>query len=317
MERVLARLETSYIRFDRLLGGRLSLLVRTALAFGRDDGAIMSRSIAYYALFSFFPLLLILISVSTTVLTASQVQEVILDFVEQYLPAAGRLVQANIQQLLDSRNAIGVLALVGLLWSASGVFSALYRSVNRAWGNTPADLFWTEKLFALAVVLVVGLLLVATILYGTAVSVVRGWQLEVFGWQPFADPGTGRLVGWLSALIPALGSVAVFTTLYRAIPRTKVRWRDVWFGGLVAGLAWVASSQLLTWYISSFARYSLIYGSVGAIIAFLLWSYVSAMILLLGAEFTAQYTLWRQEGRPLESRPFREWVEEWSRNSSG
>jgi membrane protein len=317
MERVLARLETSYIRFDRLLGGRLSLLVRTALAFGRDDGAIMSRSIAYYALFSFFPLLLILISVSSSVLTASQVQEVILDFIEQYLPAAGRLVQANMQQLLDARNAIGVLALIGLLWSASGVFSALYRSVNRAWGNTPADLFWTEKLFALAVVLVVGLLLVATILYGTVVNVVRGWQLEVFGWQPFADPGTGRLVGWLSALIPALGSVAVFTILYRIIPRTKVRWRDVWFGGLVAGLAWVASSQLLTWYISSFARYSLIYGSVGVIIAFLLWSYVSAMILLLGAEFTAQYTLWRQEGRPLESRPFRQWVEEWSRNESG
>jgi membrane protein len=246
------------------------------------------------------------------VLTASQVQEVILDFFEQYLPAAGHLVQANIQQLLGARNAIGVLALIGLLWSASGVFSALYRSVNRAWGNTPAELFWTEKLFALVVVLVVGLLLVATILYGTVVNVVRGWQLEVFGWQPFADPGTGRLVGWLSALIPALGSVTVFTILYRTIPRTKVRWRDVWFGGLVAGLAWVASSQLLTWYISSFARYSLIYGSVGAIIAFLLWSYVSAMILLLGAEFTAQYARWRREGRPLESRPFREWVEEWS-----
>jgi membrane protein len=311
MERAVARLESSYIRFDRLLGGRLSLLVRTALAFGRDDGAIMSRSIAYYALFSFFPLLLIMISVSSSVLTARQVQEVILEFVEQYLPAAGRLVQANMQQLLDARNTIGVLALIGLIWSASGVFGALYRSVNRAWGNTPAELFWTEKLFALLVVLIVGLLLVATILWGTLVNVVRGWQLEVFGWQPYADPATGRLIGWLSALIPAFGSVAVFTILYRTIPRNMVRWRDVWLGGLLAGLAWVAASQLLTWYISNFARYSLIYGSVGAIIAFLLWSYVSAMILLLGAEFTAQYAQWRREGRPLESRPLREWVEEW------
>jgi membrane protein len=261
MERVVTRLERSYIGLDRLLGGRLSLLVRTTLAFGRDDGAVMSRSIAYYALFSFFPLLLILISESSSILTASQVQELILEFVEQYLPAAGRLVKANIEQLLGARNAIGALALVGLLWSASGVFSALYRSVNRAWGHTPAELFWTEKLFALAVVLVVGLLLVATILYGTVVNVLRDWHLEVFGWQPFADPGTGRLVGWLSALIPAIGSVTVFTTLYRAIPRTDVRWRAVWLGGLAAGLAWVASSQLLTWYISNFARYSLIYGS--------------------------------------------------------
>ncbi|MFC2046167.1 YihY/virulence factor BrkB family protein [Chloroflexota bacterium] len=312
MERAVVRLEGIYLRFDHLLGGRLSLLAWTALAFGRDNGATMSRSIAYFALFSFFPLLLILISLSSSVLTAREVREVILDSIQQYLPAAGELVEANMQQLLDARSAIGVLALVGLLWSASGVFSAIYRSVNRAWGNTPAELFWTEKLFALVVVLGVGLLLVATVLYGTVVSVIRGWQLEVLGWQPFADPGTGRLVGWLSALIPALVSVIIFTTLYRTVPRTRVAWRDVWFGGLIAGLIWVASSQLLAWYISSFARYSLIYGSVGAIIAFLLWSYVSAMILLLGAEFTAQYTQWRREGRPLESRPFRQWVEDWS-----
>jgi membrane protein len=68
--------------------------------------------------------------------------------------------------------------------------------------------------------------------------------------------------------------------------------------------------------LSNFARYSLIYGSVGAIIGFLLWSYLSAMILLIGAEFTAQHTAWRRAGRPVEPRPLGEWMGDWSKEPS-
>ena len=84
-------------------------------------------------------------------------------------------------------------------------------------------------------------------------------------------------------------------------------------GGLMAGLIWEAARRLYAWYLASFASYSLIYGSVGAIIGFLLWSYLSAMIVLLGAEFTAQHTYWRRAGHPVESQPPSQWIEEWSK----
>jgi membrane protein len=87
----------------------------------------------------------------------------------------------------------------------------------------------------------------------------------------------------------------------------------VWLGGLLAGSIWEGARQVFAWYLSNFARYSLIYGSVGAIIGFLFWAYLSAMIMLLGAEFAAQYTAWRQAGRPVESRPFSQWLNEWSK----
>jgi membrane protein len=132
------------------------------------------------------------------------------------------------------------------------------------------------------------------------------------GWQPLVHPAADRLVGWLSTLVPLLLSVAAFILMYRTIPRTHVRWRDVWLGGLIAGLIWEAGKQVFAWYVSNFASYSVIYGSVGAIIVFLLWCYLSGQLLLLGAEFTAEVSRWRRAGRPLETRLLREWMADWS-----
>lgn len=313
MKRTQRWLDDFYGTADRWLGGRLTLLLRAVLAFDQDDGAVISRSIAYYALFSFFPLLLLLLSVSSFLLATDEAAAVVVEFVNVYMPGAATIVQDNIEQVLRARNTVSIVALVGLLWSATGVFSAIYRAVNRAWGNPKSELFWTEKLFGLVIVVIVGLLLVATTLFSTFVSIVRSWDLAILDWQPFAEPATGRLLGWLSALVPAFVSVLVFLLIYRTMPRNRVRWRDVWLGGLLAGVMWEAARQVYTWYLANFARYSLIYGSVGAIIGFLLWSYLSAMILLLGAELTAQHTWWREAGHPVEKQPLSGWLDEWQK----
>jgi membrane protein len=313
VERLQGWLDRVYLRLDRLLGGSLTLLIRTGLAFNQDDGAVISRSIAYYALFSLFPLLLVLISVGSSILTAGATQETILALVERIIPVARDLVQDNIEQVLEAQSTVGVLALLGLVWSASGVFMAIYRAVNRAWGNPKSQLFWSEKLFGVAVVLIVGLVLLATTLYSTILDLLRGWQGAFFDWELPAGIQTSQLWDWLSTLLLPLITAVTFVILYRTIPRNRVTWRDVWLGGLVAGLSWEAARRLYTWYLSSFSRHSLIYGSVGAIIGFLLWSYLSAMILLLGAEFTAQHTAWRRAGRPIESRPLSQWMSSWSK----
>ena len=313
MKRLSSWLDRAYLAVDRRLGGRLTVLVKTALAFDQDDGAIISRSIAFYALFSLFPLMLVLVSLAGSVLASTEAQELVLELVGEYIPSATSLVKDNIEQVLEARGTVGIIATIGLVWSASGVFTAIYRSVNRAWGNPKSELFWSEKLFGIGVVFVVGLLLVATTLFGTVLSIVREWQSAVFGWQPFSDPGSGRLWGLMSALIPPLTSTVAFIVLYRTIPRNRIRWRDVWLGGLIAGLVWEAARRLYTWYLANFARYSLIYGSVAAIIGFLLWAYLGAMIMLMGAEFTARHTEWRRDGRPIERRPPSQWISEWSK----
>lgn len=309
-------LDRGYLGADRRLRGWPTLFLRTVLAFDQDDGAIVSRSIAYYALFSLFPMLLVLLSVTSSLLVDNQAKQVIVDFVNNYLPIATAMIQENFQQMLKAQSTVSILATLGLLWSASGVFTALYRAVNRAWGNPKSQLFWSEKLFGLAVVLLVGLILVATTFYNSIVSLLRSWQLSYFDWVPLSDSQSSQLWGWFSTLLLPLITVVMFIILYRTVPRNRVTWRDVWLGGLIAGVIWEVARRLYVWYLSSFANYSLIYGSVGAIIGFLLWAYLSGMILLLGAEFTAQQTAWRRAGQPIESQPLSQWIDEWSKDSS-
>ncbi len=312
IQRLQNQFEGWYTRLDCRLGGRLSLLVRTALAFDQDDGPLVARSLAYYALFAVFPAILALIVVSSAVLESEEVREAVTTLAVEYMPIAGDLVAANLEHLLRTRETVGLFALVGLIWSASGVFSAIFRSVNRAWGIPKSKLFLSEKLYGLLTMFAVGMVIILTLSIGPVVSLVRAWRGSVLGWQPLINPGTDRLVGWLSALLPPLLSVGAFMVMYRTMPRARVQWRDVWLGGLIAGLIWDAGKQIFGWYVGNIASYNVIYGSVGTIIAFLLWCYLSGQLLLLGAEFTAEYSRWRHAGRPVETRPLREWMADWS-----
>ena len=313
MDRIGRWLDRLYFGIDRRLKGWPTLLVRTGLAFTQDEGAIVSRSIAYYALFSLFPLLLVLISVVSSVLADESALQAVIDLLESILPISTGLARRNIEQVLAARGTVNLVAGLGLVWSASGVFTAIYRAVNRAWGNPKSRMFWTGKLFGLSVVFVAGLVLLASTLVSTSVSVLQSWEGTIFGWQPFSGPEIAALWGRLSVFVPPLISVVTFMVLYRTIPLNRVTWRDVWLGGLTAGLIWEAARQIYAWYLANVATYSLIYGSVGAIIGFLLWAYLSAMILLLGAEFTAQHATWRQSGSPVESAPLSQWVRDWSK----
>jgi membrane protein len=314
-ERLKARFENLYARLDRRLGGWVSLLVRTGLAFGRDGGPLAARSIAYYAVFAVFPALLALLAVASAVLGSEEAQESVMALVEQYAPMALDVVSANLEQLLAMSGTVGLIALVGLLWSASGVASALFQAVNRAWGVQSPRLVLTGRLYSLAMIFVAGAFLLLALSLGHIVDLVRAWQLPVLGWQPSAQPGTDRLVSWLATLAPALFSVCAFVLIYRTMPRARVGWREVWLGGLIAGLIWEAGKQIFSWYAGNVANYDAIYGSVEAIIAFLLWCYISGQIILLGAEFTAEYSRWRRAGRPVEVRPLVEWIAGWERTS--
>jgi membrane protein len=313
MDRIGKWLDQLYFGLDRRLKGWPTLLVRTGLAFDQDEGAVVSRSIAYYALFSLFPLLLVLISVASTILADEEALRTVIELFERTLPISADLAQEGVEQALAARGTVNVIAGLGLLWSATGVFTAMYRAVNKAWGNPKSRLFLKEKLFGLAVVLIVGLILLGSTLLSTAASVLQRWEGTIFGWQPFSSPEMAALWGNLSTFVPPVISVVTFIILYRTIPLNRVAWRDVWLGGLIAGLIWEAARQIYTWYLANVATHSLIYGSVGVIIGFLLWAYLSAMILLIGAEFTAQHTAWRKAGRHVESAPLSQWMNEWSK----
>jgi membrane protein len=148
---------------DKRLGGWLSLLRATGRAFQNDDGSTMAAAIAYYALFSFFPVVLLMITVSSFFFTSATAQKEVIAWAERYIPASGDLIRANIGQILRVRGTVSIVALLGLLWSASGVFTALDRVINRAWDVSELRPFWQQKLLAFGMIVGAGGLLLVSI----------------------------------------------------------------------------------------------------------------------------------------------------------
>jgi membrane protein len=251
----------------------------------------MAAAIAYYALFSFFPVVLLMITVSSFFFSSETAKQEVIVWVERYMPASGNLIKANLGQILRVRGTASLVALLGLLWSASGVFTALDQAVNRAWDVTELRPFWRQKLLAFGMILGAGGLLFLSILSTTFFNVIRRLHLPLTGWQ--------LLGNLLSTLLPVTLTVSIFLLLYKILPNTTVRWSDVWLGALLTGLGWELAKYLFTWYLANFASYNLVYGSVALIIAFLAWSYYTGVILILGAEFTAEFAKTRRARKGL------------------
>jgi membrane protein len=287
-----ARLKQIYYKLDPYMGGLLRIFQHTIISYGQDDGPALAASIAYYALFSFFPLILLLLAVSSTLINSTEAQEKVVVFVESFLPTAGDLVRNNIATVLRARGAVGTLAMLGLFWSASSVFTAMDRAINRAWGATDRRSFWQQKILALAIVVSVGLFFFLSNLITTAYNLLMSIRLPWLGIELFNNSFGQR---WLPLLAPTLLDYVVFMMLYRLLPVVRVRWREVFPGALVAGTAWQIAKFGFNLYLRNFARYNLIYGPVTTIIVFLVLTYIAAVILVMGAEFAAAWTHSRRE----------------------
>ena len=178
-----------------------------------------------------------------------------------------------------------------MLWAAMGVFGALTSAVNHAWGVEKPPGFFHHKLIAFVMCLSAGFLLVVALLLISAVQVS-----ETHWFTSMADrwPWVGEARGMMVRNAPTPIFIFVVGLIYYYAPNAKVRLRDVWVGALIAGLLWRAAFGLLSWYLRDLSRLS-IHGSVGTVIAFLAWVYVSAVILLYGAEVSAAYARLRKQ----------------------
>lgn len=294
MNALKTRLQQIYHRLDQLTGGLPRIVQRTIAAYGKDNGPALAASIAYRALFSFFPLALLLLALSSNLVNSTEAQQQVVTFVESFLPTAGALVRNNVAAVLARRGAVGTLAALGLIWSASSVFSAIDRAINRAWDATVRRPFWQQQALALTIVLGIGLLFFLSTLTTTLFNLLQHVRLPGLGIEPFNNHQWQRL---LSLAGPTLMDYTVFFALYRFLPVVRVRWQEVLPGALATGTAWQLAKAGFNLYVRNFARYSLVYGSLTAIIVFLTFTYIAAVILVMGAELTATWTHFRRERR--------------------
>jgi membrane protein len=277
---------------DRLLKiPAAQLIYRTIEGSGEHDAAQRAAGVAYYAFLSIFPLLLGLISVFGFFLPSENLQDTLLKFIGENLPGATDFFKQNIASTVNLRGAAGVVSVIILFWGASALFSAISLAINRAWDiRQYRRHFLIRKASELGMALSMGILFLLSVGVSALISILRG----VFN-LPAADL---IIVNAGSRLIAFLLILAVFLLLYKLIPNTKTYWRYVWQGALLAAVFFEIARTLFILYIENFANYQLIYGSIASIIVLLVWIYYSAFIMILGAEFTFQYSRMRQPVTP-------------------
>jgi membrane protein len=280
-----------YQSIDRLSGERLDILKTALQNFTEKQAAQASAGLAYYALFSIFPLLLVFVAGGSYFLDSEQVFNTVTQFVQQALPISRQAINENLRQVLEARGTAGIFSLLILLWSASGMFTSLAYNINLAWPRASRRNFLQNRL--------VGLWMIVGLIGLIVLSLVLSWITSRLPFMNIADDTSPARLFFLR-LISAFGSwliiFLVFLTLYHGIPTLRVKWSATIWGALIASLAWKAVAAGFAWYLgSSFGQYQLVYGSLGAIVAFLFLIYIISLITLFGAHLSAAIEGWEKE----------------------
>ncbi len=258
----------------------LALLIRE---ISQDNVSNMAASVAYYTFLSLFPLLLGLIAILGLFLPSEFVQRQLINFFIQNLPGSVNLLQNNIQDVIRFRGALGLVGLIGLLWSGTGVFSAITYAVNHAWEVGKVHPFYIRKPREFGMILGVAILSILSMGLSTLVSLLASLGL----------PNSGVIIHIGSFALAFAFTLSVFLIIYKFIPHTRVRWQKVWPGALFSAILFEAAKFLFIYYLNTFGNYDRIYGPIGSFIVVLVWIYYSAFILIVGAEFCAIYSRMR------------------------
>jgi len=270
----------------------LRLLIDKSVNAWIDDYApSMGAAIAYYTLFSIAPLFILLIALAGYVFGEEAAHgEIVFQLQGRIGLEGAEVVQSLIKSV--SKPVHGVIATLAsiftLLIGASSVFGELQSALNRIWRvPDPANRsglfnFIQGRLLSFAMVLGLGLLLLASLAFGTFLSAVGQWSNRWFsGWQSFLQAANFIVSFALNAVI--------FAMIYKIMPRARIAWRDVAIGAMVTALLLETSKLLIGLYLGRTTVTSG-FGAAGSLVLFLMWVYLSAQIFLLGAEFTWVYS---------------------------
>jgi membrane protein len=261
-----------------------------AVRFANSNDLTYASSIAYYALLSLFPFFLLVLSVLGAATASEAERAAVLDFVLKYFPTQFDFVTEQLDAFRRSRVPLGLAGFLLISWSALGVFGAVTTAINYAWGVEKQHTFFKHKLVSFVMLVAAGLLMLLALLLVSASGVVRSsWFAEVMARTPALEVLGSLTLRWASTAL----FVVVVGLVFYFVPNVKVRFRDVWIGALLTGLLWRAALWGFSWWVRDLSRFSL-HGSIAAVVVFLLWVYVSAVILLYGVEYTAAYARLRR-----------------------
>jgi membrane protein len=262
-----------------------NVLRRTFSLWSDHEAPRVGAALAFYAMLSLAPLIIFALAIMSFVVGHSNAQNQLLEQVQSMVGAQGtEAVKATIEhgQKPAADRLASIIGVVTLLFGASGVFVELRSALDKMWSvKANAGGIWgtiKDRVFSFGVLLGIGFLL----LVGLIVSVALAAMARYFDGS-WSLPH--HAINAINVGISIGGAAVLFALIFRFVPATRIPWRGAWIGAIVTAILFTAGKFLIGLYLTKTAVGSA-YGAAGSLVVMIVWIYYSAMIFLLGAEFT-------------------------------
>ena len=264
-----------------------SMLAHALHQFHENDLFTSAAAMSYFGLMALFPALLLMLATSNKIAAGSQM----LTHAVDVYPGSSKF----LRETINSFESLGVGAIIScvviVFWAGSWVFAVIERALNRIWGAVSRT-FWHGRALTVGMVALVGVLLSFSVVVTSVLVALRDIAANLSPRQieryPLLISVGSAFWQVLFAVVSYLLTVVLFVLVYRFMPRAEVTLRDTLPGAFLGGLLWEVAKYIFAGSLRYF-HYDQIYGSVGAVVAVLTWSYVSSLILLFGAQLTAVF----------------------------
>lgn len=263
-----------------VLRTQLRVFIQATKKTQHDNGGDLAAIIAFWAFFSIFPMLIGILSLAGHFLESPQLQSRIYQVVSNLLPGSAGLVKNSLEGVVRYSGPMTWVSIGGLIWTAGKGFGAVTRAVNRALDAKRTQFYLLSGIRYSLMAVAVSILLITSIGITVAIEIVfKPSFLSRLGSDAIEVPRLqGRAMSFILVFL-------IFGLIYKLAPYIKVQWRSVLPGAVLAAILFELSKTGFVLYLDHIAHFQAIYGSLSSIIVLLLWLYLSALILIFGAEY--------------------------------
>lgn len=270
------------------------VLVESVKSVFIDNVPQWAAAISYYALLSAFPLLLIGATIVSFFVEPEQAADRIAELLGDFVPEGEGQIQDIIDQAVQARGQVGLIAFAGLLWTGTRVFGTMIKALNIAYDVDDPYTFVQRLLIEAIMLFTVGLFFIG--------ALTSGFFLDLL-WEALRlVPGNEQpvILRFIQGVVGALIILAGFFLVYRFMPKVDQNWRSALAGGSIAALLFVLARPLFLYYINTFGNYNVIYGSLALLVILMIWVWMTAIITLFGGEVASHTQAMLIEGQTRE-----------------
>jgi YihY family inner membrane protein len=271
----------------RILNRFFSFLLRVVRGFMRNQGLLLSGSLAYYTLLSIVPMSILFLTVLSHFIAEEQLLHTLSTYAGMVIPGYAAILAEQVQVFLEHRQAVGIIGFLAMLFFSSMAFGVLQSALS-AISFRPVRIsrrnFLISAVIPYVYVLSIGLGIVLVSFITGALETLEKRQLILFGWSVSLE-ATSRIALYVLGVI---SEVVLLSSIYLLMPAVRTTFRHALIGGVTATILWEIIRHALIWYYSTLSMINIIYGSFATAVVALLITEAAALIVLLGAQVIAE-----------------------------